>query len=129
MRSVAIIALLLLIGCGNQQSYQVYMLPSGKQIKVLGLGKINFSKDDPALMLKYQTDLSLDDKEALSKEVDEIWEKFKIDVENAHLAAGIVSANEVPKGTLIKIGKSYNFVFKKMPDGTWQPAIYEKDSK
>lgn len=129
MRLVAIAPLLLLLGCGNQQSYQLSTLPSGKQVKVLGVGKIYFSKDDPALMLKYQTDLNLEDKDALRKEVDEIWETFKADVEKAHLTTAIVSANEVPKGTLVKTGKGYRFAFKKMADGTWQSAAFEKDSK
>ena len=129
MRSLAIAVLLLLVGCGNQESYRMTTLPSGKQIKVLGVGKIYFTKDEPALMLKYQTDLSLDDKITLRKEVDEIWETFKVDVEKAHLGAAIVSANEVPQGSLIKTGKGYNFAFKKMPDGTWQSGTFEKDSK
>jgi hypothetical protein len=53
----------------------------------------------------------------------------KADVEKAHLTTAIVSANEVPKGTLVKTGKGYSFAFKKMADGTWQSAAFEKDSK
>ncbi len=89
-------------------------------MKVLGVGKMNFTRGDPALMLKYQTDLDLSNKPELKKEVEEIWQLFRVDVEKVGLKAAIVSANEVPKGMLIKTSKSYNFVYKKNGDGSWR---------
>jgi len=38
----------------------VHRLPSGREVKVWGVTKMFFSKGDPALMLKYRTDLRLD---------------------------------------------------------------------
>jgi hypothetical protein len=98
----------------------VFTLPSGKQVRVMGLGRINFSQGAPALMLKHQTDLRVTDKIALRSEADEIWPVFKTDVEHANLNAGIISANEIPQGFLVKSGLSCNFVYKKSGDGTWQ---------
>ena len=70
-------------------------------------------------MLKYQTEISLDNKDALTKEVDEIWNVFRFDVEKAELTNGIVSANEKPIGFIVTTNKSFNFVYKRGPDGQW----------
>src|ERR1043165_1178547 len=62
-------------GCGGapQPTVQVHGLPSGEEVKVLGVGRINFPRSGPALMLKYQTDLRMDDTSALHAEVQRIW--------------------------------------------------------
>jgi hypothetical protein len=119
--SICLFAILLL-GCsgGGTQNFTVVTLSSGKQVKVLSMGKIFFSKGDPALMLKYQTDLSLDNKVVLQQEVAEIWKSFRVDVEKAQLNSAVISASDVPQGIVIKTGKSYNFVYQKTKDGNWQ---------
>src|SRR6185369_18053521 len=98
---------------GASPSYQVVRLPSGKEIKVFGVGRMHFSEGGSALMLKYHTDLRVDDKSVLQREIDEIWVGFKKDVENAQLSAAIISASEPRKGGFISTNKSFNFVFKK----------------
>jgi hypothetical protein len=120
MRLLIVLALLLLTGCGASEApYQTVTLPSGKKVAVLGIGQIGFSNDTPALMLKYQTDISLDDKASLENEVDEIWGSFRVDVEKALLVNGIVSANERPKGFIVTTSRARNFVFKRGGDGQW----------
>ena len=76
LRSKFIVVLMLFSCATYAEDISIVVLPSGKQVKVLGVGKIHFSEGAPALMLKYQTDLSLDDKAALAKEADEIWQTF-----------------------------------------------------
>jgi len=107
--------------CGqNASNAQVHTLPSGRQIIVLGVGKILFTKDNQtALMLKYQTNLSLEDKPALQKEADEIWSSFRLDVDQAGLSTGIVSANEKPTGFIVTHSKGLNFVYTKSANGQW----------
>ena len=118
----AITAMLLLglLACNTAPQYAVQRLPSGREIKVVGIGTMHFAKGDPALMLKYQTDLSLDNKEALRKEVEDIWQVFRLNVEQAGLKNAIISANEVPKGWFIKKGRGYNFIVVKNEAGEWQ---------
>jgi len=77
-------------------------------------------------MLKYQTDLKVADKTALRSEADEIWPIFKKDVEAAHMSAGIISPNEIPRGVLIKSGQSYNFFYARNVDGTWRSLDEQK---
>ena len=71
-------------------------------------------------MLKYQTDLSLDDAPALQAEVNEIWQVFVHDVEKANLTRAVISANGIPTGGLVKTSRGVNFAFKKVDDGTWE---------
>jgi len=94
-------------------------LLSGKKIKILGMGPMLFTSGKRALVLNYQTDISLDDMAALRKEVDSIWQSFRNDVEKADMNIGIIKACEAPKGTFIKTTRSYNFVFKKDKNGMW----------
>ena len=115
-----VILALLLFGCAAQEAhYKLIKLPSGKQVKVLSVGKMYFGQGDPALLLKYETDLPIGDIPALQREADEIWQSFKEDVENAHLSNGIISATSHPTPGFISRSQSYNFVFQKSADGTW----------
>jgi hypothetical protein len=111
----------LLVGCGSgQPQYTEVRLPSGKVVKVLGTGMLHFSQDDPALMLKYQTERSLDEKVALQQEVNEIWANFRFDADRANVKNAVIAANEPPQGRFITSNRSFNFVFKKSPDGVWK---------
>lgn len=80
---------------------------------------MDFPNSDPALVMNYLTDISIDDMSALRKEVDEIWSVFQHDVENAHLKAGVIRATHVEGTGLVKSGKGYGFVFAKRDDGKW----------
>ena len=118
--SIVLILLVMPIGCGSQaQTFKLFKLPSGKEIKVTGVGKMDFPNSDPALVMNYLTDISIDDKEALRKEVDEIWSLFQKDVENAKLKAGVIRATHVEGSGFVKSGKGYGFVFVKQDDGKW----------
>lgn len=120
VRFLAVLLALLLVGCtASKPNYKTFTLPSGKQIRVMGVGQINFTQGAPALMLQYQTDLKVANKPALRSEADEIWPAFKNDVEGANLNAAIISANEIPRGFIVKRGNSYNFVYEKRADGSW----------
>lgn len=126
-------ALVVAIGCviaacaTGQPSYSEVRLPSGNLIKVLGTVRVLFRADDPALMLKYRTECSLEDKAALQREVDEIWTAFRNDIERAGVKNAIISANEPRQGFIITTTRSFNFVYKRSADGTWEqlgtPAI------
>jgi hypothetical protein len=94
-------------------------LKSGNQIKILDITRIYFSGGDPALMLKYETTLKVEELVELKEEVKEIWETFSYDVEKANLKCAVISANEIPQGVIIKQGKAHNFVFEKNVEGKW----------
>ena len=123
-RHLSAMILALAVACGGSPPpYQERTLPSGQTVKVLGVGKMFFTKGDAALMLKYQTDLNTDDQAGLHREVLAIWDLFRQDVERAGLKAGIVSANERPVSHLFwSRNRSFNFVFERTEDGRWREA-------
>jgi hypothetical protein len=107
-------------GAASQPPYQIHTLPSGEQIKVLGVGRINLPASGPALMLKYQTDLNMSDTAALHAEAERIWQEFRKDAEQAQVASAILSANSPPSGGMVSHGHAYNFVYEKAAEGTWR---------
>jgi len=111
--------IIFLVACTTSPNYKTFNLPSGKAIRVIGMGQINFSQGAPAMILQYQTDLKVADKAALRDEADEIWPVFRIDVERANLKSAVISANEIPQGFIIKRGNAYNFVYEQDPTGVW----------
>jgi hypothetical protein len=98
---------------------QVLKLPSGRIAKILSVSKIEYSKGVMALMVRYQTTLSVDEQKALSQEVDEVWKIAQKDVEHYGYDEAIISSNEVPKGIFITASHVLNFIYEKGADGKW----------
>jgi hypothetical protein len=94
-------------------------LPCGHAIKVLSVSKVEFSKGVPALMVRYQTPLSVDEAKALSQEVDDVWKIAVKDVEHYVFREAIISSNEEPKGIFISANHMLNFLYEKGSDGKW----------
>jgi hypothetical protein len=98
---------------------QTLKLPSGRTAKILSVSKIEYSKGVMALMVRYQTTLSVDERKALSQEVDEVWKLAQKDVEHYGYDEAIISSNEVPKGIFITANRMANFIYEKGADGKW----------
>jgi hypothetical protein len=109
----------LLLSWSETTVSQPLTLGSGKSVEILGVGPLLSTQGGSALMLKYRTLLPLKDVPTLRKEVDEIWERFVVDVERGHYQTAFISANEPAKGFIITWGDSYGFAFEKK-DGTWR---------
>ncbi len=97
----------------------LYTLPSGKQIRILSAGPGYFSNSPPALIMNCETDIRIEDMAALRKEVDEIWEIFRKDVENAHMTTAVIRMNHNEGTGWITVGKVCGFVYVKRADGKW----------
>jgi hypothetical protein len=94
-------------------------LPSGRVAKILSISKIEYSKGVMALMVRYQTTLSVEERKALSQEVDDVWKLAQKEVEHFGYSEAIISSNEVPKGIFITANHVMNFIYEKGPDGNW----------
>ena len=94
-------------------------LSSGHTVKVLSISKFEYEKGVMALMVRYQTNLSVDERKALSQEVDDVWKIAQKDVEHYGYTEAIISSNEVPKGVFLTANRMLNFIFEKGPDGKW----------
>ena len=98
---------------------QVIKLPTGRIAKILSVSRIEYSKGVMALMVRYQTTLSVDERKALSQEVDEVWKIAQKEVERDGFGDAIISSNEVPKGIFITANRMENFIYEKGADGKW----------
>jgi len=98
---------------------QILKLPSGRTAKILSVSKVEFSKGVMALMVRYQTTLSVDERKILSQEVDEVWKIAQKEVERYGYGKAIISSNEVPKGIFITANRMANFIYEKGADGKW----------
>ena len=115
---VILIFLAAALSCSTGPTQKVTRLPSGKEIKITSIVKMDFPNSGPALVLNYITDVPIDDMTALLKEVDEVWSVFQVDVERENLKAAAIRATHM-EGSFIKTGKGYGFVFVKREDGLW----------
>lgn len=98
---------------------QVLKLQTGRTIKILSVSKVEYSKGVMALMIRYQTTLSIDQHKALSDEVDDLWKMVVNDVERYGYSKAIISSNEAPKGVFITTNRALTFIFEKGSDGKW----------
>jgi hypothetical protein len=77
MRKIAIrcfplLCLVALLSCTRSPDFTERTLPSGRTIKLMGIGTMVFT-NGPALMLQYRTDLAIDNISAMQQEADDIW--------------------------------------------------------
>jgi hypothetical protein len=106
---------------GGSQRSRDYTLPSGKKIKIENISQVTFPKsNETGLVMKYETGISITDKEALRREVDEVWTIFVKDVETAGLNFAAIRAINYGGGTIVRRGKGYGYVFKKDSEGKWR---------
>lgn len=104
---------------GEGTRFRIVAMPSGREVKVLGVTPMRFSEGPPSLMLSYETGIPLDSMARLAAEADEIFASFKADVERGGFSGAILSANEPPGGGIISRGQGYNFVFQRAMNGVW----------
>ena len=127
--AVALSMLVIAIACSSQaQNFKAFKLPSGKEIKITGMVKMDFPNSDPALVLNYLTDIPIDNKVELRKEIDEVWSVFRVDVEKAKLNAGVIRATHMEGSGFVKSGKGYGYVFVKSDDG-WHCTEDDKQTQ
>jgi hypothetical protein len=94
-------------------------LPGGNTIKVLSVSRIEYSKGVMALMVRYQTKLSVEEHKALSEEVDDVFKVAQKQVERDGFHEAIISSNEVPHGVILTTNRMLNFIFERGSDGLW----------
>ena len=99
---------------------ELVKLPSGRTVKVLSVSRIEYSKGVMALMVRYQTKLSVaEERKALSDEVDDVFKVAQKQVEHDGFHEAIISSNEVPHGIILTSSRMLNFIFERDIDGKW----------
>lgn len=121
MNSIILTVFLLINSCsaGSVPQYTIYKLSSGKEVKLISKQSVHFSNGSSAYRLIYMTDY-LNDKPTLRKEVEEIWEDFRKEVEQNGYTNAAITAQAPPEGIIIQSVNSYGFTFKKIGDSNWE---------
>ena len=105
---------------------QVRKVVITKFITPTSVRKMDFPNGESAMVLEYETSIAISNTVPLRKEVDWIWEAFRVDVENAKLTNGVIRVTH-PEGTgLVTQSKGYGFLFMKRDDGKWHCLEDEK---
>jgi hypothetical protein len=94
---------------------------SGRKVRILDVQQIERKHETgevvTALLLHYETRLSLTDRAAVQREVDEIWAWFRIDVEHRNLAEALIWVE--PRADSAKNPDHLDFSFERRRDGVW----------
>jgi hypothetical protein len=107
------------LGAAPLHADQVLKLSGGQTVTVLSVSKFEYEKGVMALMVRYETKLSVDQRKELSQEVDEVWRLAQKEVERLGYSEAILSSNEVPKGIFLTASRTMNFIYEKGADGQW----------
>lgn len=94
-------------------------LACGRTVKVLSVSRIEYSKGVPALMVRYQTTLSVEARKLLSEEVDDVFKIAQKQVERDGFHEAVISSNEVSHGMIVTTNRTLNFIFERGADGKW----------
>ncbi|MEA3346524.1 MAG: hypothetical protein U9Q21_00350 [Candidatus Auribacterota bacterium] len=121
-RVIGLLLLIFLLASCDEKvpDYILHRLPSGKKIKLIGVGEVSCTGDNIALMLKYKTDYNIGNSVALRREVEEIWQYFRAYVERAGFKNAVISVDEPLRKKVIKVNRSYNFAISKQPGTAWE---------
>jgi hypothetical protein len=99
---------------------QPLTLATGQSVEILAVSPLrSIDRTWSALKLQYQTSTPLADEAALRNEVDEIWNRFVIDVEREGYQRGVITANEPARGLIFRTNSSFGFLFEKK-NGSWR---------
>lgn len=88
-----------------------------------------FTQGDPALTLKYETNIDLHDLPSLRREVERIWPVFRGNVEKSGLTNAIITAVEPRqrKWIVFHTARTYNFTLTQNANGTWHQYSWGRD--
>lgn len=94
-------------------------LPSGRRVRVLGMTGIEVNAR-PAVVLRYETFLTLKDAVAVRKEASEVWERVRGDIENAGSGAAVLQATGSVDGWVFPSASTRSFAWRREHDGAWK---------
>ncbi len=93
-------------------------LPSGREVRLLALGQSG-SRAQPAVVLRYETTLSLHDSAAVTGEAREVWEKLRGQIESEGARAAVLQATGSVDGWVFPFASSRKFAWRREEGGAW----------
>jgi hypothetical protein len=100
--------------------YRLVQLPSGQTLKILSLADLPFESGAPGLELAYETQLALDDRGALYREVEAIWDEFRLTEPAVERSTVVIKATTPEASGWSRERTAIAYMLRLSPDGTWQ---------
>lgn len=129
MKAFAIVVLLsgglALAGCRQAavapDAAQEIALPSGKKFRILSSYKM-YTDRASTWLLSYKTQLDQNDKNALTREVDEMWPTVQAQADSMKMTEVLITATSIERGPPPKENGS-QFTYHKA-NGAWQKGLF-----
>ena len=117
-----------LIACDpHSTNYQIQYLPDGTEVKIVGFSKVFFADGEQAYQMQYVTELPIDDRQLVFVEAEQIWQVFKINVEEAGYSTGMVMASEPRPPGAVATYELQVFGWRKNDQGDWERVLTNAD--
>jgi len=94
-------------------------LPSGGRVRVLGMTGIEVNTK-PAVILRYQTFLTLKDAAAVRNEADEVWKRVRGEIESAGNGAVVLQATGGVAGWVFPSASTRSYAWRRERGGAWK---------
>ena len=108
-------------GCGPAvPEYTLVRSHGGGTIKLEHKSRLTLPDDSEALLLRYRTDLSIDDAEDLRAEVEEVLRTFRTEADREGIEAALIEARALRGDRWSRIGRAQRFAFRKRAGGQWE---------
>lgn len=104
----------------NLDSLEV-QLGAGRSVRLIAMAQTG-PEDDPAVLLRYETSLSLKDAAAVRAEAGLLWDKVRGQVEKEGGGAAVLQATGSVEGWVFPFASSRKFAWRRAPDGNWAPV-------
>jgi hypothetical protein len=110
-----------LSACGSAiPDYRLVQLPSGRALKVLRLAELPSESGAAGIELAYETELALDDRGALYREVEAIWDEFRSTERAAEKSVVVIKATTPEASGWSRERTAIAYMLRLSPDGNWQ---------
>ena len=96
-------------------------LASGRSIRLLALSQTG-SESQPAVLLRYETTLPLENVAAVRSEAGEVWEKLAPQIDAEGATAAVLQPTGSVSGWVFPFASSRKFAWKKNEGGKWTAA-------
>jgi hypothetical protein len=117
-----------LVACQERPSYALKKLPSGREVKILSVGRIYSTQEEAWIIrLRYETELPLDNPAGLQVEIDDIWKYFRVDADQSGFKFAAVTAVEPSRVPGVEVHRQFGFLFVKDEKGTWRARTTNRE--
>lgn len=98
---------------------QMLQLSNGQIVKIISISQMQYTTEENALLIRYQTPHSLDQRKALSEEVDAVWSETEKDAEASGLKEVVITSDYEGRTLFLTSHQTTNFIFEKNATGKW----------